>query len=267
MDDIGAYGRALFLDGKIQTKEDDEPFYHEPLVHLPCLVHANPENVLILGDADGGAAREALRWHSVKSVVVVDTDGEAVEACRKYLPSIARRALDDPRFNLIIGGALSYIGRNQTPCDVIICDLTDPMEEGPSLRLFTRELFLSLRRSLTPTGVISIMSGPTSLRESNVLFPRMCATLSSVFASVRPSQIFVPTYRSPLGIVIATDKVQRLPGPSELDLKIEKSIKREMNVLDSASVHGDFVIPSVSEESSGGGNTTFHNRQPDSGFR
>ncbi|KAI0563174.1 Spermidine synthase [Gracilaria domingensis] len=240
--DVGAYGRALFLDGRIQTTEGDEPFYHEPLVHLPCLVHSNPESVLILGGADGGAAREALRWHSVKSVFIVDIDGEAVDACRKYLPNIARGSLDDPRCKLIVGDALSYMDKNKTPFDVIICDLTDPMENSPSLRLFTKEFFSNLKQSLKPMGVISVMSGPTSLRESK-LFQRTFATLSFVFKSVRPSQVFVPTYGSPLGILLATDNMQPLPEPSQLDLKINKSIKGEMHVLDGASVHGHFAIP------------------------
>ncbi|CAN8076879.1 unnamed protein product [Agarophyton chilense] len=241
--DTGTYGRALFLDEKIQTSEGDEPFYHEPLVHLPCLVHSNPEKVLILGGADGGAAREALRWHSVKSVVVVDIDGEVVDACRRYLPNISRGSLDDPKCKLIIGDALDYVENNRSPFDVIICDLTDPVEDGPSLHLFTREFFFNLKRSLKPMGVISLMGGPTSLRESKIIFPRTCATLAAVFECVRPSQVFVPTYGSPLGIIIATDKVQALPEPCELDSKIAKSVKGDMHVLDGNSVHGHFAIP------------------------
>ncbi|PXF41348.1 Polyamine aminopropyltransferase [Gracilariopsis chorda] len=87
------------------------------------------------------------------------------------------------------------------------------------------------------------MSGPTSLRESNVLFPRTCAALSSVFTSIRPSQVFEPTCGPRLGIVIATDKMQPLPEANELDLNIAKSINGEMNVLDGASVHGHFASP------------------------
>ncbi|PXF45564.1 Polyamine aminopropyltransferase [Gracilariopsis chorda] len=87
------------------------------------------------------------------------------------------------------------------------------------------------------------MSGPTSLRESNVSFPRTCAALSSVFTSIRPSQVFELTYGPRLGIVLPMDKMQPLPEANELDLNIAESINREMHVLDGASVHGHIASP------------------------
>lgn len=241
--DLGAYGRGLILDGSVQTTEGDEPFYHEPIVHLPCLIHGKPESVLILGGADGGSAREALRWHSVKSVVVVDIDGDVVDACRKYLPSISRGAFEDPRCRLIIRDALDFINNTDQKFDVIIGDITDPDKDTPSLALFTREFFSALRSRLTPFGAFSVMSGTASLAESSQCYPRICTTLASVFKSVRPCQIFVPTYGSPLGIAIATDKLQPLPAPQELDQTISECIDGSMHVLDGNSVHAHFAVP------------------------
>lgn len=36
--EIGPYGRALILDGRLQTTVGDEFLYHEPLIHIPCLL-------------------------------------------------------------------------------------------------------------------------------------------------------------------------------------------------------------------------------------
>lgn len=133
----GAYGKALVLDGRWQTCTGDEFLYHEPIVHVPCVLHGNPRRVLIAGGADGGAAREALKWNSVREVLLVDIDGDAVEACRRWLPEIHQGSLNDPRVNVQIGDAFDVI-QNSSGWDVIIADLTDPIESGPAYKLFTQ---------------------------------------------------------------------------------------------------------------------------------
>ncbi|HLT36322.1 MAG TPA: hypothetical protein VK034_08550, partial [Enhygromyxa sp.] len=42
-----AYGRALFLDGLIQSSESDECLWHEPLIHPAVLIHGDPRRVLV----------------------------------------------------------------------------------------------------------------------------------------------------------------------------------------------------------------------------
>ena len=144
--DSGAYGKALVLDGRWQTCTGDEFLYHEPLVHTPFVMHGHPRRVLIAGGADGGAVREALKWNSVEEILLVDIDGEAVEACRKWLPEIHQGSLDDPRVRIAIGDAFDVI-ESTREWDVIIADLTDPIESGPAYKLFTREFFANCRRA------------------------------------------------------------------------------------------------------------------------
>lgn len=241
--DTGAYGRALFLDGKIQTAEGDEPFYHEPLVHVPCAHCQSPANVLILGGADGGAAREALRWKSVQNVVVVDIDRDVVDACKKYLPSIADGSLDDERCELVICDALDYVDDCQMQFDVVICDLTDPMEDSPSLSLFTVEFFQKLKKCMRDDGALSIQVGPASLVESSRLMPRVCATLRSVFKTVDPYQVFVPTYGSPLGMAVARKGTAELPDDTKVDQLFAKQINSELTVLDGPAFSALFALP------------------------
>ena len=87
----GTYGKALVLDRRWQTCTGDEFLYHEPLIHTPFVMHGQPRRVLIAGGADGGAAREALKWNDVEEILLVDIDGIAVEACREWLPEIRPR--------------------------------------------------------------------------------------------------------------------------------------------------------------------------------
>lgn len=241
--DVGAYGRALFLDSALQTTEGDESFYHEPMVHFPCLIQGKPKSILILGGADGGSAREALRWTSVESVKVVDIDGQVVEACRKHMSNIARGSLDNPKCEVIVANAIDFVRHCREIFDVIICDLTDPVEDGPSNALFTKEFFSKLKEILSPYGAISVMGGTTSLPENSRIFPRTCATLKAVFSSVRPGQMFVPKYGSPLGVIVATDQSKPLPHASKLDEILANRVKGELHVIDGQSVHGHFAIP------------------------
>ena len=37
--DLCVYGKALVLDGKIQCTVGDEKLYHEPLCHVPLILH------------------------------------------------------------------------------------------------------------------------------------------------------------------------------------------------------------------------------------
>lgn len=158
--DCGTYGKALVLDGKWQSCTGDEFLYHEPLVHPACINHGRPKKVLILGGGEGAAAREALKWNTVEKVVMVDIDAEVVEACKQHLPQMHQGAFDDPRSQLVIGDALDYLDQYQNEWDIIISDLSDPIEEGPSFKLFTKEYFEKCRRALKDDGYFVVQAGP-----------------------------------------------------------------------------------------------------------
>ena len=51
------FGRALVLDGALQTTQADEFCYHEMLVHPAHCAHPAPRRVLVIGGGDGGALR------------------------------------------------------------------------------------------------------------------------------------------------------------------------------------------------------------------
>src|SRR5207249_6662704 len=85
--DTISYGRALFLDDKIQSAELDEFIYHESLVHPALVLHPEPHTVMVVGGGEGATVREVLRHRSVARVTMVDIDAEAVDACRRYLES------------------------------------------------------------------------------------------------------------------------------------------------------------------------------------
>ncbi|HNE68665.1 MAG TPA: hypothetical protein PLE39_09810, partial [Anaerolineales bacterium] len=95
--DCGTYGKGLVLDGIWQSSTGDDFLYHESLVQPACVNHGNPKRGLVLGGGEGATIRELLKWKAMERVVMVDLDGEVVEACKVHLPEMHQGAFDDPR--------------------------------------------------------------------------------------------------------------------------------------------------------------------------
>lgn len=238
----GAYGKALVLDGHWQTCTGDEFLYHEPLVHAPFVLHGDPRRVLIAGGADGGAAREALKWQRVEEILLVDIDGAAVDACREWLPEIHQGSLNDPRVRVEIGDAYDVIA-NARGWDVIIADLTDPIESGPAYKLFTQEFFANCQRALAPGGVFVNQAGSLA---PPLLTPlaRTVKTIAHVFRESTVLTANVPTYGSPWGLALASDKRLDLqPDPMQIDRLLASSTNGLMRMFDGQTLLGLLQTP------------------------
>ena len=161
--DTETFGRCLVLDGKTQSTEADEHIYHEALVHPALLFHHKPESVFIGGGGEGATLREILHHNSVQRVVMVDLDGDVVELCRRHLPDHHHGAFDDARVELRHEDARQYLASCQESFDVIVLDLVDPIEGGPSYLLYTEEFYNIARSKLRPGGILVTQAGPAGL--------------------------------------------------------------------------------------------------------
>lgn len=210
-----AWGRMLVLDGVVQSTDADEFIYHEGIVHPACYAAAAVapiRDVLILGGGEGACLREALRWRSAERVTMVDIDEQVVAACREYLPEHHRGAFDDPRVTLVYGDAVEFLrAAPDSSLDVVVSDMTDPVEDGPSTFCFTVEFFTEISRVLRPHGVLAVQAGPASPIEV-ALHAKVIRTLRAVFPSVIPYAVDAPCYGRDLGFVIASkqDLISRL---------------------------------------------------------
>ena len=237
------YGKALVLDGKWQSCTGDEFLYHEPLVHVACVHHGAPRTVLVLGGGEGATVREVLKWNTVEKVAMVDIDGEVVEACKEHLPEMHQGAFDDPRTEVVIGDALDYLEKPPHRWDVIISDLSDPIEEGPSFKLFTREYFESCRRALEPDGFLVIQAGPTAPPEM-AMHVRLVNTLRAVFGSVAPYASCVPTYAAPWGYALAGDRpIDLRPDPAATDALLAERTTGAFRMFDGTTLLGLLQVP------------------------
>jgi len=151
------FGKVLALDNVLQTTENDEFIYHEMLTHVPMLSHGHAKKVLIIGGADGGILREVLLHKNVEKAVMVEIDGVAMEACKKYMPKLSNGAFLDPRAEVLVADGIDYVKNTNEKFDVIIVDSTDPI--GPGIVLFTEEFYTYSKNALNKGGIIVTQNG------------------------------------------------------------------------------------------------------------
>lgn len=214
------FGKVLFLDGKIQSAQTDEFIFHEVLVHPALTTHVAPRKVLIIGGGEGATLREALRHSSVEEAVMIDIDKKLVELCQEHMPEWSEGAFSDSRTQLIFGDARRYTERTRQKFDVIISDLTEPVKEGPSVYLFTKEFFEQIFHTLKEDGVFVLQAGGAD-PFYNQFFTSCAKTLKEIFPLVRPYWTFIFSYSNPWGFILASKKTD----PLGLE---EKEISRRM---------------------------------------
>ncbi len=185
-------GRILTLDGIIQITECDEFVYQEMMTHVPLFSHENPKNVLIIGGGDGGILREALRHKGIKRVVMSEIDQLVVDACIEYMPSINNhgKVYKDPRTQLIVGDAFSFVKDTDLKFDVVIIDSTDPI--GPGEKLFSYEFYKNLVQTLNVNAVVSTQGGVPQFQPGEVGATLSCLEDAGLHANCYIAA--VPTY-------------------------------------------------------------------------
>lgn len=189
LDSDSTLGKFLTLDGLMMTTEGDEYFYHEMIAHIPMMNHKCPKSVLVIGGGDGGTIREVLKHDTVERVVLCEIDGMVIDACKKYLPTIAGK-LDDPKVEILVEDAIEYIKNKENEFDIVLIDSTDPM--GPGEGLFTEEFYTNVKKSLKKGGIVSAQSESPVVNKEEI--KKMYNLLKKVFPITSTYTSPIPTY-------------------------------------------------------------------------
>jgi spermidine synthase len=216
--ETSAYGRTLFLDGLVQSAEADEPLYHEPLVHPALVLHGGPRRVLVGGTGEGASLREILRHATVEKIVSVDLDPEVVALCKEHLPSWSAGSLDDPRVELRTEDIQATLAAAQGGSTTRSSIITDPVEEGPSLHLWSAPFFEQVRRVMAADGILVVQSGEADPVDLSAL-RTVRSTLASVFPHVRVLLAMVPSFHCLWGFALAAEAPIVLE-PADLEARI-----------------------------------------------
>ncbi|KAL4578184.1 hypothetical protein LXL04_014303 [Taraxacum kok-saghyz] len=110
-----------------------------------------------------------------------DIDEEVVEFCKSYLV-VNSEAFYDPRLELIINDARAELEKREDKYDVMIGDLTDPLEGGPCNQLYTNTFYeLTVKPKLKEGGIFVTQAGPADVLTHTGLSICIFNTLKQVF--------------------------------------------------------------------------------------
>lgn len=216
------YGLILILDGKTQSSQRDEFVYHEAIVHPAMILHGSPRRVLVLGGGEGATLREVLKYTSVEEAVMVDIDEDVVKVSREHLRFMNEGVFEDKRVKLVIGDALDYVFSTKDRYDVVIADLSDPLEEGPAYKLYTVEFYRRVAEIIGGTGVfVTQATSPTNTPRTHAVIYR---TIREVFRYTAYYHVFVPSFEATWGFVIASNgRDPRKLEPEHVDRELHRN--------------------------------------------
>lgn len=244
----GSFGTCLVLDGKIQSSEADEFIYHEALVHPAMLTHPCPERIFIAGGGEGATLREVLAHLSVKRVVMVDLDEEVVELSQRFLSSWHQGAFADKRVETYFLDARKFLAKSEEKFDIIIFDLSDPVEGGPAYQLYTQQFYRLARERLTSQGIVGVQGGPSAWGD-HLNFVAVANTLSSVFPRNFPYQAHIPSFGTIWGFSLASLGPSPLSlSAAEIDHRISAQVSQRLRFYDGVTHQGIFSLPKYLRE-------------------
>jgi spermidine synthase len=222
----------LFLDGDLQFASSDEHRYHEALVH-PAVV-PGARSVLVLGGGDGLAAREVLKHETVERVVEVELDPAVLRLARTDPRMLAANdgALDDPRVQVVVADAMTWLRTAAERFDAVVVDLPDP-DQPATAKLYSQEFYGLAARALAPGGRLVVQAGsPYFAPEA---FWCIDATVASTGLRTSTYHVDVPSFGD-WGFVLAARGAAPVPA-------VDPAVAERLQFLDGDVLAAATVFP------------------------
>ncbi len=144
--------RTLYINGKADasTSINGDLITQSLLGVLPLLIKPGSQRVLVVGLGTGTTAHVTTLPASVDVVDVVEISREVVETL-PYFESVNGDLLNDPKVNMHVEDAKTYLNLNREKYDLIINEPSNPWISGIG-NLFSREYYEQVVDSLNPGG-------------------------------------------------------------------------------------------------------------------
>jgi spermidine synthase len=187
-------------------------------------------------DIVGGVLREISRHKGVEEIVICELDQDVIDACKKYLPSLAM-GYDDPRVTVHVMDGNIFMGEHQDYFDVIITDSSDPI--GPAHVLFETPFYKAMHGALREGGIVCTQGECIWLHVD--LIKPLVKSIATFYTWVGYSWTTVPSYPSgQIGCIMATKGRGDCSAPSRMPTKEEQKALRYYT----PEIHkASFVLP------------------------
>jgi spermidine synthase len=233
-------GKLMRIDGCNMVSERDEFFYHENLIHPVATAHLSPQNVLIIGGGDGGAAEEILKHPSITKITLCELDVAVVNMSKRHFASVHRGVFENPKLSLVIGDGTKFIRESAESFDLITLDLTDPIGEAKAL--YSQAFFADCKSKLADGGALTIHIGspfahPTRVRET-------MANLHTTFRIVNSWFVHIPMYGATWGFACGSDTLDiRDISAAEINKRLSERRIEQRQFYNGAMHHAMQALP------------------------
>jgi spermidine synthase len=139
--------------------------------------------------------------------------------------------------------ARAYLKQTRETFDVRIIDLTEPVEGGPSLKLYTREFYSLVHRRLSSQGLITLQAANARPGDTAML-TTIARTISCAFPVVRAYQVGIPSFGLPWGFIMGSKQADPLTySPAQIDRLIKLRGLKKLEYYDGITHLGMFALP------------------------
>lgn len=146
--------------------------------HIPMLLHPGAQEVCVVGIGSGMTGGSILTHPEVRRLDAVEISPEVAHVARTILGEFNRHSLDDPRTEVVLDDAKSFLKASGRQYDVIISEPSNPWMAGVS-GVFSLEFYQQCRASLKPGGLMA--QWVQVYETSDAALQTVLATFSSVF--------------------------------------------------------------------------------------
>jgi len=206
--------RYFHVSGKIEASSYAADMRLQRMLgHLPALINAKPQSVLVVGFGAGVTSGTFVTYPGIERIVICEIEPLIPQKVAGYFSEENYHVLKDPRVTVVYDDARRFVLTSDEKFDIITSDPIHPWVKGAA-SLYTREYFELVKRHLKPGGVVTQW---VPLYESTVdVVKSEMATFFSVF---------------PQGIVWVNDRDdgadvvllgQRDPAPIDVDAIAER---------------------------------------------
>lgn len=143
--------RTLLINGKADASDTGDMTTQMMISHYPLIVRPNSKDVLVIGMGSGVSAGSALQ-HPIDHLDVVEISEDVVDFATEYFGKANLHFADDPRTEIHIEDAKTFLLLTQREYDVIVSEPTNPWIAGVA-GLFSQEFFNTCRDHLKPDGL------------------------------------------------------------------------------------------------------------------
>jgi spermidine synthase len=147
--------RIIYVNGSTEASNAPDDMRLERMAgHLPALIHAEPQDVLIVGFGAGVTAGSFVTYPKIKKIVIAELESLIPPASADFFGHENYGVYRDARTRVVHDDGRHYLMTTTENFDVITSDPVHLYVKGTSA-LYSEEYFELVRRHLKPGGVIA----------------------------------------------------------------------------------------------------------------